>query len=113
MIAKALEDDFPQLTEVDLSSNMIRRAGARVLAQAVVGKPGFKLLNINGNFLSDEGVEDVKEIFKNSPDLLGSLDDNDPDGEEYDDEDADGDADEDGGDELESRLKGLDIKQEE
>nr|XP_043635399.1 RAN GTPase-activating protein 2-like [Erigeron canadensis] len=113
VIANALEEDFPQLTEVDLSTNQIRRAGARVLAQAVVGKPGFKLLNIDGNFLSDEGVEDVKEIFKNSPNLLGSLDENDPDGEEYDNEaDEDGDGDDDD-DELESKLKGLDIKQEE
>nr|XP_043605857.1 RAN GTPase-activating protein 2-like [Erigeron canadensis]XP_043605858.1 RAN GTPase-activating protein 2-like [Erigeron canadensis]XP_043605859.1 RAN GTPase-activating protein 2-like [Erigeron canadensis]XP_043605860.1 RAN GTPase-activating protein 2-like [Erigeron canadensis] len=114
VIANALEEDFPQLAEVDLSTNQIRRAGARVLAQAVVGKPGFKLLNIDGNFLSDEGVDDVKEIFKNSPDLLGSLDENDPDGEEYDneaDEDEDGDGDDDD-DELESKLKGLDIKQE-
>ncbi|KAJ0735500.1 putative WPP domain, leucine-rich repeat domain superfamily, WPP domain superfamily [Helianthus annuus] len=75
-IAKALEEDFPRLTEVDLSFNMIRRAGAKVLAQAVVSKPGFKVLNINGNYISDEGVEDVIEIFKNSPDLLGPLDDN-------------------------------------
>ncbi|KAM0071670.1 putative WPP domain, leucine-rich repeat domain superfamily, WPP domain superfamily [Helianthus debilis subsp. tardiflorus] len=112
-IAKALEEDFPRLTEVDLSTNMIRRAGARVLAQAVVGKPGFKVLNINGNYISDEGVEDVKEIFKNSPDLLGPLDDNDPEGEEYNDEDEDA-ADEDGdGDELGSKLKELEIKQEE
>ncbi|KAJ0797081.1 putative WPP domain, leucine-rich repeat domain superfamily, WPP domain superfamily [Helianthus annuus] len=80
-IAKALEEDFPRLTEVDLSTNMIRRAGARVLAQAVVGKPGFKVLNIN---------------------------------EEYDDEDEDEDAEEDGdGDELGSKLKELEIKQEE
>ncbi|KAJ0625025.1 putative WPP domain, leucine-rich repeat domain superfamily, WPP domain superfamily [Helianthus annuus] len=92
-IAKALEEDFPRLTEVDLSFNMIRRAGAKVLAQAVVGKPGFKVLNINGNYISDEGVEDVKEIFKNSPDMLGPLDDNDPEGEEYDDEDEDADED--------------------
>ncbi|KAF5824019.1 putative WPP domain, leucine-rich repeat domain superfamily, WPP domain superfamily [Helianthus annuus] len=77
-IAKALEEDFPRLTEVDLSTTWIRRAGAMVLAQAVVGKPGFKVLNINGNYISDEGVEDVKEIFKNSPDLLGPLDYNDP-----------------------------------
>ncbi|XP_076900004.1 RAN GTPase-activating protein 2-like [Bidens hawaiensis] len=112
VIAKALEGDFSRLTEVDLSTNMIRRAGARVLAQTVVGKPGFKLLNINGNYISDEGVEDVKEIFKDSPDLLGPLDDNDPEGEEYDDEDED--ADENGdGDELGSKLKELEIKQEE
>ncbi|XP_021987270.1 RAN GTPase-activating protein 1 isoform X1 [Helianthus annuus] len=97
-IAKALEEDFPRLTEVDLSFNMIRRAGAKVLAQAVVSKPGFKVLNINGNYISDEGVEDVIEIFKNSPDLLGPLDDNlgdnnDPEGEEFDNEDEDADED--------------------
>ncbi|MFS7909260.1 putative WPP domain, leucine-rich repeat domain superfamily, WPP domain superfamily [Helianthus anomalus] len=92
-IAKALEEDFPRLTEVDLSFNMIRRAGAKVLSQAVVSKPGFKMLNINGNYISDEGVEDVKEIFKNSPDLLGPLDGNNPEGEEYDDEDEDADED--------------------
>ncbi|PWA55471.1 Leucine-rich repeat, ribonuclease inhibitor subtype [Artemisia annua] len=112
VIAKALEEDLPRLTEVDLSTNMIRRAGARVLSQAVVGKPGFKLLNINGNFLSDEGVEDVTEIFKNSPHLLGPLDENDPEGEEYDDEEAEEDGD-DNDDELESQLKGLELKQEE
>ncbi|KAL4572054.1 hypothetical protein LXL04_018823 [Taraxacum kok-saghyz] len=105
VISKAFEEEgFLRLTEVDLSSNQIRRAGARVLAQAVVGKLGFKLLNIDGNFLSDEGVEDVKEIFKNSPHLLVSLDENDPEGEEYDDDDGNGDDDDD--DELESRLKG-------
>ncbi|KAK9055777.1 hypothetical protein SSX86_026862 [Deinandra increscens subsp. villosa] len=109
VIAKALKEDFPRLTEVDLSTNEIRRAGARVLAQAVVDKPGFKLLNINGNFISDEGVEDVKEIFKSSPDLLGPLDENDPEGEQYNDEDADEDGD---GDELGSKLKELEIQQE-
>lgn len=111
VISKALEEEFLRLTEVDLSSNQIRRAGARVLGQAVIGKPGFKLLNINGNFLSDEGVEDLKEMFKNSPDLLGPLDENDPEGEEYDDDDDGHDDDDD--DELGSRLKGLEIKHEE
>lgn len=111
VIAKALEEGFSQLSEVDLSTNLIRRAGARVLAQAVVGKSGFKLLNINGNFISDEGVDEVKEIFKNFPSVLGPLDENDPEGEDYDEE-----AEEEGGnnhDELESKLKGLEIKQEE
>ncbi|GJS50399.1 Ran GTPase-activating protein 1 [Tanacetum coccineum] len=113
VIAKALEEDISRLTEVDLSTNMIRRAGARVLSQAVVGKPGFKLLNINGNFLSDEGVEDVTEIFKNSPDLLGPLDENDPEGEEYDEEEEAEEDGDDNDDELESQLKGLELKQEE
>ncbi|KAG5587124.1 hypothetical protein H5410_047558 [Solanum commersonii] len=110
LIAKALEDGHGQLTEVDMSTNAIRRAGARCLAQAVVNKPGFKVLNINGNFISDEGIDEVKDIFKNSLHVLGPLDDNDPEGEDYDEE-----ADEGGDNEndLETRLKDLDIKQEE
>lgn len=107
LIAKALEPKHVQLNELDLSSNMIRRAGARLLAQAVVAKPEFKLLNINGNYISDEGIDEIKGIFKSSPAVLGPLDENDPEGEEYDDEEAEEGGDE---DELESRLKGLEIK---
>nr|KAJ0187717.1 hypothetical protein LSAT_V11C900457730 [Lactuca sativa] len=116
VIANSLKEEFGQLTEVDLSTNGIRTVGARALSQAVVGKPGFKLLNINGNFLSDEGVDNVKEIFKSFPSVLGPLDENDPEGEEYNDDDDD-DDDEDGDDanedELQSKLKDLEIKQEE
>ncbi|KAJ8547526.1 hypothetical protein K7X08_011112 [Anisodus acutangulus] len=110
LIAKALKDGHGQLTEVDMSTNAIRRSGARCLAQAVVSKPGFKVLNINDNFISDEGIDEVKDIFKNSLHVLGPLDDNDPEGEDYD-EEADEGADNEN--ELETRLKGLDIKQEE
>lgn len=107
LIAKALEEGHGQLYEVDMSTNSIRRAGARCLAQAVVNKPGFKLLNINGNFISDEGIDEVKDTFKNSPSLLGPLDENDPEGEDYDEEAEEVDNNE---DELESKLKGLEIK---
>ncbi|OWM77872.1 RAN GTPase-activating protein 1 [Punica granatum] len=110
LIGKALEEGHGQLVEVDLSTNSIRRAGARVLAQAVVQKPGFKLLNINANFISDEGVDEVKEIFKSCPDMLGPLDENDPEGEDLDEEEGD---EQEGGpheDELEAKLKDLEIK---
>ncbi|XP_059458434.1 RAN GTPase-activating protein 2 [Corylus avellana] len=106
-ISKALEG-HPQLKEVDLSCNLIRRAGARVLAQMVVQKPEFKLLNINGNFISDEGIDEVNDIFKKSPDLLGALDENDPEGEENADETGEDEGDGDG-DELESKLKNLEV----
>ncbi|XP_009355460.2 RAN GTPase-activating protein 1 [Pyrus x bretschneideri] len=109
LISQAISEGHGQLTEVDLSTNSIRRVGARVLAQAVVNKPGFKLLNINSNFISDEGIDEVKEIFKNSPDVLGPLDENDPEGEDLDEESDDEGADD--KDDLESKLKGLDIKQ--
>ncbi|KAK9281570.1 hypothetical protein L1049_004473 [Liquidambar formosana] len=111
LIGKALEKGHGQLNEVDLSTNSIRRAGARLLAQAVVHKPGFKLLNINGNFISDEGIDEVKDIFKNLPNVLGPLDENDPEGEDYNEDGEEEGADNE--DELESKLKDLEIKQKE
>ncbi|CBI26214.3 unnamed protein product, partial [Vitis vinifera] len=84
-ISKALEDGHAQLKEVDLSSNFMRRAGARCLARAV-----------------------VKSIFNEFPNVLGSLDENDPEGED-DNESGEG---EDEGDELESKLKNLEVHQE-
>ncbi|KAF2325185.1 hypothetical protein GH714_024985 [Hevea brasiliensis] len=111
LIAKAIESGHGQLSEVDLSSNSIRRAGARLLGQTVVLKPGFKLLNINGNFISDEGIDEVKDIFKNLHGVLGPLDENDPEGEDLDEEAKEEDADNE--DELELKLKGLEIKHDE
>lgn len=111
LIGKVLEEGHGQLVEVDMSTNSIRRVGARVLAQAVVQKPGFKMLNINANFISEEGLDEVKDIFKSSPYMLGPLDENDPEGEDLDEE-----ADEEGAgneDELEAKLKDLEIKHEE
>ncbi|KAI4304084.1 hypothetical protein MLD38_039643 [Melastoma candidum] len=107
LIAKALEEGQSHLEEVDFSSNLIRRAGARTLAQAVAKKPGFKLLNINGNFISEDGIDDVKEIFKKCPEVLASLEDNDPeggDGEESGEEEGEGEN-----GELESKLKNLEV----
>ncbi|KAF2603554.1 hypothetical protein F2Q70_00026319 [Brassica cretica] len=111
LIAKALDEGPDQLTEVDLSTNMMTRAGARALAQTVLKKHTFKLFNINGNFISEEGVDEVNDMFKDSPEKLGLLDDNDPDGEDFEDEDEEAEEEEDS--ELEAKLGGLKIKQEE
>ncbi|KAM0053683.1 putative WPP domain, leucine-rich repeat domain superfamily, WPP domain superfamily [Helianthus debilis subsp. tardiflorus] len=55
-IAKALEEeDFPRLTEVDLSYNMIRRAGARVLAEFIVARKELLVkIPLAGNQLKDK-----------------------------------------------------------
>nr|KJB72234.1 hypothetical protein B456_011G166200 [Gossypium raimondii] len=110
-ISKALEEGHTLLKEVDMSTNFIRRAGARHLAQVVVQKPGFRLLNINGNIISDDGVDEVKEVFQKYPDVLGSFDENDPEGDDDDGENSgEGEANE---DELESKMKNLEVGQEE
>ncbi|XP_039125360.1 LOW QUALITY PROTEIN: RAN GTPase-activating protein 2-like [Dioscorea cayenensis subsp. rotundata] len=113
LIGKALEEGHTQLKELDLSNNMIRRVGARCLAHAVVSnKPNFVLLNINGNAISDEGIDEVKDILKaanKSLDVLGPLDENDVDGEgEDEDEEDEGEGEE---KELESMVDQLKVDQ--
>ncbi|CAI9772616.1 unnamed protein product [Fraxinus pennsylvanica] len=55
-----------QVKDIDMSVNSLRGAGARSLAQALVHNPEFKLLNVNGNFISNEGNDELKDIFKES-----------------------------------------------
>ncbi|XP_066319193.1 RAN GTPase-activating protein 2-like [Miscanthus floridulus] len=113
IIAKSLEDGHTDLKELDVSTNMLQRVGARCFARAVANKPAFVQLNINGNFISDEGIDEVKEILKagkKSLDVLGSLDENEPDGEP-DDEEEDEDA-EDNEDELDSKLQSVKVEQD-
>ncbi|PKA52884.1 RAN GTPase-activating protein 1 [Apostasia shenzhenica] len=112
LIGKALEGSNSKLEELDFSSNMVRRAGARSLARAaVLNKPHFVLLNINGNVISEEGIEEVKEILKagsKPADVLGPLDDNDPEGEE--DEDEEEETPDEGEDEVDSKLQKLTVE---
>lgn len=121
LIGKALEGSNPHLRELDFSSNGVRRVGARCLARAVVSsKPDFVLLNIDGNAVSEEGIEEVKEVLKAAklPEtVLGSLDENDPEGEEEEEEEDEGEEDEaededvskEGEDSVESKLQNLSV----
>ncbi|CAN7067739.1 unnamed protein product [Brassica rapa subsp. trilocularis] len=112
-IAKTVEEDHLKLQYIDMSNNYIRRAGARALAQVVAKKEGFKLLNIDGNIISEEGIEEVKEILKKTPEVLGALDENDPDGEEEEEDDEEDEEKEgEGNDELESKLKKLEVNED-
>ncbi|KAL3507955.1 hypothetical protein ACH5RR_033337 [Cinchona calisaya] len=112
-ISKALEEGHDKLKELDVSTNSLRRVGARTLAQSVVHKPNLKLLNVNGNFISDEGIDELKDIFKKFCDKLAALDENDPDGGDDDDDAKEsGDEGEVNDDELESKLGKLDVKEE-
>lgn len=102
-ISKALEG-LSQLKEIDLGCNRITRDGARQLALTVLQKVDFERLDIDGNVISDEGIKELMVIFEKSPDKLGPLDENDPDGK-----DGDEESDEEGGveDALESKMKNL------
>lgn len=110
-ISKALGEEHQQLKEVDMSQNSLRWVAARAIAQAVVHLPRFKCLNVNANFISEEGIDELKDIFKECPHKLGPLDENHPDGEDIDDNES-GDEDEGSHDELQAKLENLDVNQE-
>nr|TKR83650.1 hypothetical protein D5086_0000264210 [Populus alba] len=109
-ISKVLEESHLQLKEVDMSNNSLGRSGARVLAKVPVQKPEFKYLNINGNFISDEGIDEVNELFEKFPDRLGSVDENDPEGGGDEEESGEGEDDE---HELERKLENLEANKDE
>ncbi|KAG6428055.1 hypothetical protein SASPL_112304 [Salvia splendens] len=109
-ISKAFGEGQDQLKEVDMSQNSLTTT-ARKLAQALVHLPGFKLLNVNGNFISEEDIDELRSIFKECQEKLGPLDENDPEGNDFDDSKG-GDEDEGSQDELEEKLKKLDVNQE-
>lgn len=99
LICRALEEGHEHLKELDLSSNSISGVGAKVAAELVVNKPDFDLLNIDGNCISEEGIDAVKDVLRRGDKgvtVLGSLEDNDAEGEGNDYEDEDGDGEEDG-----------------
>ncbi|KAI5055895.1 hypothetical protein GOP47_0029416 [Adiantum capillus-veneris] len=103
-VCNALDNGSEQLVELDLSETNIGRIGACAAAQVVALKPGFQLLNLNGNHISEAGIEALKSALgkgTNGTTVLGPLDENDEDeGRKDADEDSendkeDGDVDDD------------------
>ncbi|EFJ16377.1 hypothetical protein SELMODRAFT_116808 [Selaginella moellendorffii] len=107
MVSAAVKASCSKLEELDLSSNSLSRVGALAAAEAVAGKPGFKLLGIDGNRISSFGLDEVRSVLKSGVGIsvLGPLEDND---EEAGGDEEDGN--EDGEDGLEEELKGLSLK---
>ncbi|XP_024388986.1 RAN GTPase-activating protein 2 [Physcomitrium patens] len=84
-VSTAIGEGLENLRELDLSVNELSRIGALAAAQAVGNKKHFKHLNLNGNQISEQGVEAVQEMLRKSVagvDVLGPLDENEPEGEE-------------------------------
>lgn len=109
-MADALKAGHVNLMEIDMSINQLRGVGARKLAESVASKPEFTLLNINGNYISEEGIEEVKEILEASKkaNVLGPLDDIDPEGGEETSEAESAEEEE----ELELKFEGLTVDDE-
>ena len=90
-ICVALKESGAPLVELDASCNELQRAGAVAAAHLAASKPGFRSLNLDGNFIPDEAVEEVESILKAAgiESALLPMEDNDPEGEADDRDDAD------------------------
>jgi Ran GTPase-activating protein 1 len=100
IVSNAIKDGLDNLRELDLSVNEIGHVGAVAAAQAVANKVDFKSLNLNGNQISDQGIEALQDVLAKSTAgaaVLGPLDENEAEEEDQEDDDKD-DEDEDGSD---------------
>ncbi|TYZ64885.1 hypothetical protein PybrP1_001108 [[Pythium] brassicae (nom. inval.)] len=104
-LARALRTHAPALETLVASVNEIGTSGAAALTAAVADKVAFARLELDGNAISAAGVVRIVALLevKKKRDVLGSLEDNDEDGDEDDDE---GDDEEDEGtDEEEAEVE--------
>ncbi|KAH7281443.1 hypothetical protein KP509_36G048000 [Ceratopteris richardii] len=110
MICDAIGKGSEHLTELDLSETNIGRIGACAAAKAVASKSKFKLLSLNGNHISETGIESLKLVLgkgTNGTAVLGSLDENDEEnaGEDSENEEDEGNVD----DELEAQFSNVKV----
>ena len=91
-VSNAIKDSVNDLRELDLSVNELGRVGAVAAAQAVANKSEFKSLNLNGNQISEQGIEALREALTKGVvgvTVLGPLDENEAEEEEEEEEEKD------------------------
>ncbi|XP_057682896.1 ran GTPase-activating protein 1b [Corythoichthys intestinalis] len=95
-LAAVLREGLPILKELNLSFGEITDAAALVVAQALKDKPLLEKVDLNGNWLGEEGCEALREAMEcqDKGDILASLSDDEGEAEE-DDEQHDNSDDED------------------
>jgi Ran GTPase-activating protein 1 len=63
-ICMALKHSGCPLVELDVSTNELVQAGAVAAATLAASKPGFACLNLDANYISDEGVDEVRAVLE-------------------------------------------------
>ncbi|GLT99730.1 hypothetical protein SLE2022_171510 [Rubroshorea leprosula] len=146
-IANALKESAPSLEVLEMAGNNITGDAAPALAACIASKQHLTKLNLSENELKGEGATQIgkaleglaqlKEVdmsnnsmrragarqrnIQEIPDILGPLDENDPEGGDENDPEGGDDGEESGegqgegvanGDDLESKLKNLEVSQD-
>lgn len=119
-LAKSLRTSVNNLKELNLSFDEINKEGALAIVEALESKDSLKKLELNGNAIGEDGIEEVKGWLESNGrlDALGSLSDDegevdDDEGEEGDEELGGGDSDDgEAGDQLNLSVTGVSLKPE-
>nr|XP_061805246.1 ran GTPase-activating protein 1-like isoform X1 [Nerophis lumbriciformis] len=95
-IAKTVSEGLPILKELNLSFGEITEEAALAVAQAVKNKKQLEKLDLNGNYLGEDGCKALKDYMEgiNMAELLASLSDDEGEPEDEDDEEDDDDEEE-------------------
>ena len=93
-VCVALQHSNAPLVRLDASCNELSRLGAIAAAQLAASKPGFEYLNLDGNSIPDEVVDEVRAILSAAgiEHALAPMEDNDPDGDVSEGEAGDADS---------------------
>ncbi|XP_071949839.1 ran GTPase-activating protein 1-like [Antedon mediterranea] len=105
-LADTLKNGVPALKELYLAFGEINSLAAVKIVESLYGK-AMEKLDLNGNCLGEDGIEEVKGTLEAADqlDILGSLSDDEGDDEEDDDDDEYEDVDEDEEDEEGTTIK--------
>nr|XP_061790152.1 ran GTPase-activating protein 1-like [Nerophis lumbriciformis] len=113
-IAETVSEGLPILKELNLSYGEITEEAALVVAHAVKDKDQLEKLDLNGNYLGEDGCKTLKDLMEgmNMAELLASLSDDEGEPEDDDDDDEDDDDDDDE-EEVEEEEEGVEEEEEE
>nr|XP_057904821.1 ran GTPase-activating protein 1a isoform X1 [Doryrhamphus excisus] len=116
-IAETVSEGLPILKELNLSFGEITEEAALAVAHAVKDKDQLEKLDLNGNYLGEDGCKALKDLMDgmNMAELLASLsdDEGEPEDEDEDDEEEEEDVDEEEVEEEEEEEEDDDDEEEE
>jgi len=115
-LAECLRSALNNLKELNLSFDEINKEGALAIVEALASKDSLEKLELNGNSIGDDGIEEVRNWLdsKGRLDTLGSMSDDEGEGDDDEEDELGGggseDDDGDTADDLNLSVTGVSLK---